>query len=111
MTPRPSSAGAPAHTSTRLWSTRCSPSSASPTRRCETRPDPAPLRVKRDALGEGDQDRGLELRRVRAGVRPPAGQEVERHLAAGDLVIVPVGDLELAAGGGLEPVHDLEDAR
>src|SRR5438093_4169207 len=56
------------------------------------------LGVERDALGEGDQDRGLELRGVGAGVRPPAREDVEGHLAAGDVVVVDVRDLELAPG-------------
>src|SRR5262245_60712321 len=44
----------------------------------------------------------------RSGVRPPASERVERHLAALDVSVVDVGDLELAAIGRLQGLDDVE---
>src|SRR5262245_3288398 len=55
--------------------------------------------------------RGLEQGIEGPGVRPPALEHLEGHRAVADVPVVDVGDLELAALGGLQGLDDLEDPR
>src|ERR671916_665117 len=58
--------------------------------------------------GLGDELRGVEQALERPGVRPPAFELVPSHLAAPDVGVVHVRDLQLAAPRGLERLDDVE---
>ena len=59
--------------------------------------------------GFGDQVRGEQQALKRAGVGPPAVEFVPGHLAAADVMVVDIGDLEFAAARGHESLDHVKD--